>query len=267
VLLLKAMREAGYDVGDFPEDGDELVHTLIAAGGHDVEWLTEDQLKAAVARVPLADYTRWFDALPASLRDGMLEHWGPPPGSLYVDGTGEGCHRAGRAAVRQRRADDPAAARLRREPDRDLPRPRPAAEPPLPRRLPLARRSAEQRRLRCGRRRPPRQARHARVAARQGLGPVAGCAPDAVLGDLPLFYPFIVNDPGRARRPSAAATRPSSTTSCRRWPRRELRRDGAARAAARRVRPGAGDGPGKLPTIRGQIWELITPRSCTTTCT
>ena len=25
---------------------------------------------------------------------------------------------------------------------------------------------------------------------------VAGCAPDAVLGDLPLVYPFIVNDPG-----------------------------------------------------------------------
>jgi cobaltochelatase CobN len=79
VFLLKAMREAGYDVGEFPEDGDELVHTLIAAGGHDVEWLTEDQLKAAVARVPLADYTRWFDALPASLREGMLEHWGRRP--------------------------------------------------------------------------------------------------------------------------------------------------------------------------------------------
>ncbi len=95
VLLLQALRDAGYDVGapggagkdsTFPEDGDELVHTLIAAGGHDVEWLTEEQLEVAAARVPLADYTRWFDALPASLRDGMLEHWGPPPGSLYVDG-------------------------------------------------------------------------------------------------------------------------------------------------------------------------------------
>src|ERR671911_270527 len=64
IRLLQAMREAGYDVGrpggagpegTFPEDGDELVHTLIAAGGHDVEWLTEEQLSAAVARVPLAD--------------------------------------------------------------------------------------------------------------------------------------------------------------------------------------------------------------------
>ena len=30
----------------------------------------------------------------------------------------------------------------------------------------------------------------------KGLGLSAGCAPDAVLGDLPLVYPFIVNDPG-----------------------------------------------------------------------
>ena len=80
VLLLQAMREAGYDVGEFPEDGDELVHTLIAAGGHDVEWLTEDQLQAAVARVPLADYRAWFATLPVALQEAMVEHWGAPPG-------------------------------------------------------------------------------------------------------------------------------------------------------------------------------------------
>ena len=54
-ILLRAMRDAGYDLGDgFPEDGDTLIHALIAAGGHDTEWLTEDQLRAAPARVPLA---------------------------------------------------------------------------------------------------------------------------------------------------------------------------------------------------------------------
>ena len=30
----------------------------------------------------------------------------------------------------------------------------------------------------------------------KGLGLSAECAPDAVLGDMPLVYPFIVNDPG-----------------------------------------------------------------------
>src|SRR5205823_13547673 len=57
-----------YAVSTFPEDGDTLIHTLIATGGHDVEWLTEEQLAAAPIRVPLDLYRTWFDALPASLR-------------------------------------------------------------------------------------------------------------------------------------------------------------------------------------------------------
>ena len=39
----------------------------------------------------------------------------------------------------------------------------------------------------------------------------AACWPDALLGPLPHLYPFIVNDPARAARPSGAA-RPSSST-------------------------------------------------------
>ena len=53
VILLQALREAGYDLGDgFPEDGDTLIHQLIEAGGQDTEWLTEAQLAAASLRVP-----------------------------------------------------------------------------------------------------------------------------------------------------------------------------------------------------------------------
>ncbi|WP_346434326.1 cobaltochelatase subunit CobN, partial [Candidatus Protofrankia californiensis] len=111
VRLLDALRAAGYDLGEddqdnsddprsldgvdgvdgrpgrqpVPTDGDTLIHTLIAAGGHDVEWLTEQQLAAAPARVPAQVYRRWFDALPQSLREGMVRHWGDPPGTLYVD--------------------------------------------------------------------------------------------------------------------------------------------------------------------------------------
>src|SRR6516165_7705031 len=87
VVLLRALREAGYDLGEgFPEDGDELIHRLIATGGHDVEWLTEDQLAAAPMRVPAADYARCFAELPAPLRASVQAHWGEPPGGLYVDG-------------------------------------------------------------------------------------------------------------------------------------------------------------------------------------
>src|ERR1700730_15893819 len=57
VRLLRAMAEQGYDLGDDRslwedhEDGDALIHALIAAGGHDLEWLTEEQLRMSPARV------------------------------------------------------------------------------------------------------------------------------------------------------------------------------------------------------------------------
>ena len=81
VALLRAMREAGYDLGDgFPEDGDTLIHALIAAGGHDTEWLTEDQLRAAPARVPLAAYRRFFENLPNELGSSHPRALGRPAG-------------------------------------------------------------------------------------------------------------------------------------------------------------------------------------------
>ncbi|BFO20411.1 hypothetical protein SHKM778_67990 [Streptomyces sp. KM77-8] len=78
VRVLDALRDAGYGVHGYPDNGDELIHRLIEAGGHDVEWLTEDQLAAAPARVPLADYRAWFAKLDPELRDAMTEAWGEP---------------------------------------------------------------------------------------------------------------------------------------------------------------------------------------------
>src|SRR3712207_7814892 len=87
VALLHAMRERGYRVGAFPDhDGDALIHALIAAGGQDPDWLTEEQLAGNPVRIPAAKYATWFASLPADLRASVEEHWGPPPGELYVDG-------------------------------------------------------------------------------------------------------------------------------------------------------------------------------------
>src|SRR6266487_3937266 len=89
VRLLDALRRAGYDLGPgFARDGDALIHALIAAGGHDTEWLTEEQLRAAPVRVPAVTYGRWFAHLPSRLRERIRSHWGEPPGKLYVDGSG-----------------------------------------------------------------------------------------------------------------------------------------------------------------------------------
>lgn len=87
VRVLDALRAAGYVVEGHPDNGDELIHRLINAGGHDVEWLTEEQLAAAPARVPLADYRAWFDKLDPELRNGMLEAWGEPRATCTSTGT------------------------------------------------------------------------------------------------------------------------------------------------------------------------------------
>jgi len=90
VRLLDALTEAGFQTGDWATrdlDGDRLVHARIAAGGFDTEFLTDEQLAAQPARVEAATYAGWFSRLPQELRDAVTGAWGPPPGELYVDGT------------------------------------------------------------------------------------------------------------------------------------------------------------------------------------
>jgi cobaltochelatase CobN len=251
VVLLRALRNAGYAVGDFPEDSDTLIHTLIAAGGHDVEWLTEEQLAAAPSRVRLADYRRWFDALPAALTDGIREHWGEPPGSLYVDGT------------------DVVLASLRFgnvllmiQPPRGFGE-NPVAiyhDPDLP---PSHHYLAAYRWLEheFGADAVIHLGKHGTLEwlPGKGLGLSAECAPDAVLGELPLVYPFIVNDPGEGtqakRRAHAVVVDHLVPPMARADTYGEMAKleqllDEYATVAAM--------DPAKLPALRARIWEVVT---------
>ena len=54
IALLDRLRGAGYVVEHDFADGDELIHALIAAGGHDHDFLTDEQLAAATGRLPVA---------------------------------------------------------------------------------------------------------------------------------------------------------------------------------------------------------------------
>ena len=251
VVVLRALRAAGYTVGDFPEDSDALIHALIAAGGHDVEWLTEEQLAAAPARVRLADYRSWFEELPAALSTRMREHWGEPPGELYVDRGEIVLASLGFGNVL-----------LMIQPPRGFGE-NPVAiyhDPDLP---PSHHYLAAYRWLdrEFGAHAVIHLGKHGTLEwlPGKGLGLSAGCAPDAVLGELPLVYPFIVNDPGegaQAKRRGHAVVVDhlvppmARADSYGEMAKLEQLLDEYATVQAL--------DPAKLPALRARIWEVVT---------
>jgi cobaltochelatase CobN len=253
VALLQAMRAAGYDLGDgFPEDGDELIHALIAAGGHDTEWLTEEQLRAAPARVPLAAYRRFLSELPNGLASSITSHWGAPPGELYTDeSTGDivlACLRFGNVVlmIQPPRGFGERPVAIYHDPDL----------PPSHHYLAAYRWLAGE----FGADAVVHLGKHGTLEwlPGKGLGLSAECAPDAVLGDMPLVYPFIVNDPGEGtqakRRAHAVIVDHLVPPMARADTYGEMAKleqllDEYATVAAL--------DPDKLPALRAQIWSLI----------
>jgi cobaltochelatase CobN len=242
------LRDNGYVVADFPEDGDALIHRLIAAGGHDVEWLTEEQLATAPIRVPGPVYADWFAGLPAALQDAMRAHWGEPPGELYVDG--------GDIVLAGLRLGN---VTLLIQPPRGFGE-NPVAiyhDPDLP---PSHHYLAAYRWLAGNVDAVVHLGKHGTLEwlPGKGLGLSAQCAPDAVLGDLPLVYPFIVNDPGEGtqakRRAHATIVDHLVPPMARAESYGELAKleqllDEYATVQAL--------DPTKLPAVRAQIWTVI----------
>jgi cobaltochelatase CobN len=186
--LFDALAADGMHVDHDFAHGDELMHALIAAGGHDPEFLTDEQLAAAPLRYPLRSYLAWYETLPAELRDSIERRWGPPPGNQFVDG--EDFIVAGLelgnvlVAIQPPRGygDDPVG--IYHDPEL----------PPTHHYLACYRFVDEL----WGADAIVHLGKHGTLEWLPGkmLALSAGCAPDAALGDIPLIYPFVVNDPG-----------------------------------------------------------------------
>jgi cobaltochelatase CobN len=259
VVLLRAMREAGYDIGDVPgvdaEDGDALVHALIERGGQDPEWLTEGQLAGNPIRVSAKEYRAWFATLPVELADAVVKHWGPPPGELFVDRSRDP---EGEIVIAAMQSGNVV---LIVQPPRGFGE-NPVAiyhDPDLP---PSHHYLAAYRWLDkgFGADAVVHLGKHGNLEWLPGktLGMSAACGSDAALGELPLIYPFLVNDPGegtQAKRRAHAVlvdhlippmARAESYGDIARL--EQLLDEHSAIAAL---------DPGKLPAIRQQIWTLM----------
>lgn len=188
MAVLRAMQKAGYRISDLHESGDELIHALIDRGCYDLEHLTAAQCDDAVAKVPAARYARWFAELPDSLRDRMQSQWGAPPGAAYVHD--------GRLILAGLEFGN---VIVTLQPPRGYGMDRDAIyhQPDLP---PTHHYYALYRWLRddWGAHAIVHVGKHGTLEwlPGKGVGLSENCFPDAVLGDLPLFYPFIINDPG-----------------------------------------------------------------------
>ena len=73
----RAAARPGTDVEHDFADGDELIHALIATGGHDHEFLSDDQLAQATARLPVADYARVVPDAAGRAAEPMRRDLGP----------------------------------------------------------------------------------------------------------------------------------------------------------------------------------------------
>jgi cobaltochelatase CobN len=199
IRLLDALREAGYDVDGAPDDGDELIHALISAGGHDLEFLTGEQLSGATGRLSAEDYAEWFAGLPEDLRRSVERQWGPPPGDMYLDD--------GDVIVAGLRFGNVFVG---------IQPPRGFGENPIaiyhdPELPPTHHYLAAYRWVigSFGADAIVHLGKHGTLEWLPGksLGLSPSCAPDAAITDVPFFYPFVVNDPGegtQAKRRSHA---------------------------------------------------------------
>ena len=188
IRILWALKNAGYHVTDIPDDGDDLVHRIIARCSNDQDSLTEEQLRLAVGHVSTKQYAQWHQDFPIKVQEQLLEAWGEPPGQVYRTN--------GSLAVAGLEMGN---VFVGLQPPRGFGQ-NPIAiyhSPDLP---PTHHYVAYYRWIR-----DVFQAdamihvgKHGTLEwlPGKGIGLSAACYPELVLQDIPLFYPFIINNPG-----------------------------------------------------------------------
>ncbi len=268
IRLLRRLRAEGYDLGtnnpvlpllDLPDDteaGDALIHALIAAGGQDEEWLTDAQLTDAHVRIGKAAYDAWTAELPSPLRDAMVEAWGESPGSLFVNDDDEivlATLQAGNVVmlIQPPRGFGENPVAIYHDPD-------------LP---PSHHYVAAYRWLAAdvdaggfGANAVVHLGKHGSMEWLPGKNAAlsAACGPDAAIANLPLIYPFLVNDPGEGAQAKRRAHATIIDHLVPPMARAESYGDIARlEGLLEEYDKISAMDPAKLPAIRGEIWQLM----------
>ena len=250
INLLHALKDAGYHVEDIPDDGDELVQRIIARCSNDTDTLTEEQLRLAAGHVERRQYSQWYAGFPASVRAELQEAWGDEPGQVYR--TGDQLAIAGVPMGNVFVGLQP---------------PRGFGENPIsvyhnPDLTPTHHYIAYYRWIRdvFGADAMIHIGKHGTLEwlPGKGVGLSAACYPEVALDDIPLFYPFIVNNPGegtQAKRRTHATIIdhliPPMTTADSYGDIAKLEQLMDEHYQCQTL------DPGKLPTLEAQIWEMV----------
>ena len=251
LVLLSALAAAGYRVERIPSDGDALMAELADSLTYERTTLDPPQQERAVGRLSSAAYTEWFASLAPELATAVVDSWGPPPGEVHVDAGGDLAF----AGI------DLGGVLVAVQPPRGFGA-NPVAVYHSPDLAPTHHYLAFYRWLEhgWGADAVVHVGKHGTLEwlPGKGVGLSAACSPDASLGDLPLVYPFVVNDPGEATQAKRRAhaviidhlvppmTRAGVYDDLARL---EMLLDEHASVAAL--------DPSKLPAVRRRVWDLL----------
>ena len=247
--LMGCMKEAGYRTGPLPRSGDELLFELIGRCSYDVTWMREEQL-ARAHRLPTEQYAGWFGQVPEASRADMVKQWGDAPGDAYIHG--DSFALAGLeygnvfVALQPPRGYDMDPDEIYHRPDL----------PPPHNYLALYRWLRNVWKADA----IVHMGKHGTLEWLPGksVGLSRSCFPDVILEDLPLVYPFIINDPGegsQAKRRAHATIvdhmTPPMTSAGAYGTLAELAQLADEYYAAEQL------DPAKLPLLQRQIWEIV----------
>ncbi|WP_377275300.1 cobaltochelatase subunit CobN [Rhizobium sp. R86522] len=246
IEVMRAMRDAGYDIADLPADGDALMQTLMAGPTN-----AANDGRVIRERLSISDYIKLFDDLPKEVQERVTARWGAPEADpFHLEGAfALPLMRFGKLmiGIQPARGYNIDPKETYHAPD---------LVPPhgyLAFYAFLRREFGAQALIHMG--------KHGNLEWLPGkaLALSETCFPEAVFGPLPHLYPFIVNDPGegtQAKRRSSAVIidhlTPPLTRAESYGPLKDLE------ALVDEYYEASGGDPRRLVLLKKQILELIT---------